>query len=116
MSALVSRWILPPAALVTAWIGPDGRVEAAAMARPDAAGVPVVIGPRGPRGLPGTGAVTRIDASLSATWILPHGLGREPQVQVFLANGELVMADVAVDEVQVTVSFSMAQQGFVLVS
>ena len=116
MSVLVTCWMLPPAALATAWFGPDGRIEQAALQRPNAAAVPVVIGPRGRDGPPGTGATTRIDAPSAATWILPHGLGREPQVQVFVGTGEAVIADVAVDPVHVTVTFPTPRAGVVLVS
>ena len=72
-------------------------------------------GPAGPQGPAGAGsAPLRIDASLAATWILAHPLGRVPTVQVFLAPGVAVLTDVAATSTQITVTFAAPQQGFVL--
>lgn len=72
-------------------------------------------GPQGPRGVAGADAQPlRIDASLASTWILSHGLGRVPSVQVFLSGGEAVLTDVIATDTQITVTFPTPQQGFVL--
>lgn len=55
----------------------------------------------------------RIDAPAAATWILPHSLGRIPIVQVHLASGEVVIADVAADSVHITVTLAAPAAGFV---
>lgn len=115
-AALVTTWFALVPDLATGWIGPDGRIETMLQSRPDGDAVPVVFGPRGERGftgLPGQ-APSRIDASLAATWILPNPLGRIPLVQVYLAGGEQVIADVAADTAHITVTFPSPQQGFVL--
>jgi len=57
MAALVTQWLDPPPALVTAWIGPDGRIDTVLEARRDPDALPVVFGPRGRKGDKGdTGA------------------------------------------------------------
>ncbi len=115
--ALATRWMRPPTALRSAWLGPDRRVETMLADRPEATAVPTVIGPRGARGIAGpAGGVERVDATLAATWTLSHALGRVPLVQVYLANGEAVIADVVADAAQITVIFSQPTEGFVLIS
>lgn len=83
------------------------------MAEPVARTLPpplaAIIGPPGP-----AGGVVRIDASLGATWTLLHPLGRVPAVQVFLAGGEAVAADVQAGPTQITVTHAAPRQGFVL--
>lgn len=111
--ALAGRLFQPPPPLVGRFFGPDGRVETIAAARPVPDAVPVVIGPRGGRGPAGNEPV-RIDASLASTWVLPNPLGRIPMVEVFLAGGERVIADVAADTAHITVTFPSPRQGFVL--
>jgi hypothetical protein len=91
--ALTGEPLLPIAAIV----GPPGRAGP--------------IGPAGPQGSP-----LRLDASLAATWILPHPLGRVPMVQAVLASGESVIADVSATATAVTVVFAAPQQGFALLS
>lgn len=59
-------------------------------------------------------APVRLNASLAATWTLPHGLARIPMVQVFLSSGECVISDVNVDNVNVVVTWAQPVQGFVL--
>jgi len=71
-------------------------------------------GPAGPQGLPGN--VLRFDVTLAGTWTVPHGLGRAPLVQVFLASGEQVFPDVSVDAANVVAVFAQPTAGFVLVS
>ena len=64
---------------------------------------------------PGAGsAPLRLDASLAATWTLPHTLGRVPTVQVYLASGEQVLTDLTATATTITVVFPSPQQGFVL--
>jgi hypothetical protein len=70
-----------------------------------------IIGPPGP---PGSGAPLRLEAPLAATWSFTHPMGRIPSVQVFLENGEAVLADCTATNSQITVTFSQPQRGFVL--
>lgn len=121
---LVTRWVLPAAALETTWIGPDQDIInglaanwygidpllAPAKIRRQAAAIPAVIGPTGSGG---SGA-QRINASLASTWILSHSIGRIPIVQVYIGSGEQVIADVVASDTQITVVFGSPQQGFVL--
>ncbi|MFT4027337.1 MAG: hypothetical protein QM676_11120 [Novosphingobium sp.] len=108
--SLVLRWRAPERRIVLRWRGPAGM--AAALERGAVLPVAAVIGPPGP---PGPAALpVRIEASLAATWTLPHALGRMPTVQVFLTGGEAVLADVTADHEQITVAFSSPRQGFVL--
>lgn len=110
---LVFRWRVPDRRVETAWRGPEGMSEA--LARVPATPIAAIVGPPGPAGPSGPGsAPTRIDAALAATWILPHTLGRTPMVEVFLASGEHVIADVTVNSTTITVSHASPQAGFVL--
>jgi hypothetical protein len=110
---LVLRWRVPERHVATRWRGPEGMVGA--LARDPLFPVAAIVGPPGPPGPPGpNSSPLRIDASLAATWILAHPLGRVPMVQVYLAPGERILADVAADSTQITVSFASPQQGFVL--
>lgn len=106
--SLLLRWRAPGRRIALRWRGPEGMI--AALERGSLHPVAAVIGPPGPLG----GAPLRIDASLAATWTLPHDLGRVPTVQVFLGTGEAVLADVTAGETQITVTFPSPQQGFVL--
>ena len=112
------RWQVPPRSVPTRWRGPLGMAQA--LTREPALPVAAIVGPPGPVGSPGpigpTGAPLRLDGPLAATWILPHPLGRVPAVQVVLANGESVIADLSATAAAVTVVFAAPQQGFVLVS
>ncbi|MGE3690244.1 MAG: hypothetical protein AB7F98_02550 [Novosphingobium sp.] len=111
--SLTLRWRAPDRPVVTRWRGPDGMVEA--LTRNAELPVAAIIGPPGPSGSgSGAAAPVRIDASLAATWILSHSLGRIPTVQVYLTGDEPVIADVAVTTSQITVTFPSPQQGFVL--
>lgn len=105
--SLVLRWRIPERRIAARWRGPAGM--AAALNRRPATPIAAIVGPPGPRGQP-----LRLDASLAATWILPHPLGRAPMVQVFLADGEAVAADVQADPTQITVTHAMPREGFVL--
>ena len=90
---------------------------AQALTRDPVLPVAAIVGPpgvMGPAGAPG--APIRLEASLAATWILPHPLGRVPAAQVVLASGESVIADLSATTAAVTVVFAAPQQGFVLVS
>jgi len=116
--SLALRWRAPARPLATRWRGPVGILETYAVE--PAAPLAAIIGPPGPLGPAGPpgpfGAPLRLDAALAATWILPHPLGRVPVVQVYLAPGECVLADVAATATTVTVAFAAPRQGFVLVS
>ena len=109
--SLALRWRAPERRIVLRWRGPAGMTQQ--QERRPLAPVAAIVGPPGPPG-PDT-APLRLDAPLTATWTLPHPLGRVPTVQVFLASGEAVLTDVAADAAQVTVTFPSPQQGFVLV-
>lgn len=107
MSSLVLQWE-QPSILVLDWVGPLGSIQS--ISRQLTSQVAAVIGPPGPSG----SAPSRFDISNSATWIIPHGFGRVPIVQVFLANGEQVIADVVADSNNITVTHASARSGFVL--
>ena len=115
---LALRWRVPPRPLATRWRGPLGMAQA--LARDPVLPIAAIVGPpglQGPAGPTGpTGAPLRLDASLAATWILPHPLGRVPAAQVVLASGESVIADLSATSAAVTVVFAAPQAGFVLVS
>lgn len=114
--SLILRWRIPKRAIVTRWSGPAGMTEA--LTRDPEVPIAALIGPPGPQGPQGlqgpTGAPQRIDASLAATWILPHAIAREPMVQVFLGSGEQVIADVFATSTAITVTHASPQSGFVL--
>lgn len=83
---------------------PSGAVvvEMAAQGRP------------GPQGPPGVALAYRYDQTApSASWVIAHGLGRAPLVDVFLANGEQVEADVTATATTISVVFAAATTGFV---
>lgn len=105
--SLVLRWRVPARRITARWRGPAGLAEA--IGREPATPVAGIVGPPGP-----AGGVLRIDTPLTATWILPHPLGRVPAVQVFLADGEAVAADVQAGPTQITVTHAAPCQGFVL--
>ena len=112
---LTLRWRVPPRPIVTRWRGPLGMAQA--LARDPVLPIAAIVGPPGPAGPLGpTGAPLRLNASLAATWILPHPLGRVPAAQVVLANGESVIADLSATPAAVTVVFAAPHAGFVLVS
>ncbi len=113
---LAVRWRTPPRKIPTLWRGPLGMLEALSR-NPDLPVAAIVgpPGPVGPQGAAGAGsAPLRLEASLAATWVLSHGLGRVPTVQVYLSTGEAVLTDVAATTSQITVTFPSPQQGFVL--
>lgn len=113
---LAIRWRAPERAVATRWRGPLGMLDA--LTRDPALPVAAIVGPPGPAGPQGPAgagsAPLRLDASLAATWVLNHGLGRVPTVQVYLTSGESVLTDVAVTTTQITVTFPSPQAGFVL--
>lgn len=114
---LLLRWRIPERPIVTRWRGPEGMAQA--LERDPSLPIAAIIGPPGPSGSVGSGAVPqRIDASLAATWILPHSLGRMPMVQVFLtasgSGGEQAIADITADAATVTVTHASPQTGFIL--
>lgn len=108
--SLTLQWRAPERRIALRWRGPAGMIPA--LERNPALPIAAVIGPPGP---PGADAVPlRIEASLAATWTLPHSLGRVPTVQVFLSTGEAVLTDIAASETSITVTFPSPRQGFVL--
>jgi hypothetical protein len=109
--SLALRWRIPDRQVPTRWRGPQGQL--AALSRDAALPIAGIVGPPGPAG-PSGAAPLRLDAALSATWILPHPLDRVPTVQVYLASGEAVLSDVSATASQITVTFPSPQQGFVL--
>ena len=112
------RWRAIPQRIATRWRGPLATTQA--LVRDPLLPVAAIVGPPGEQGPAGpagpTGAPLRLDASLAATWILPHPFGRVPAAQVVLASGESVIADMSATASAVTVVFAAPQQGFVLVS
>lgn len=118
MTTLTLRWRVPPRLLTTRWRGPLAMAQA--VARDPLLAIAAIVGPPGATGAVGatgaTGAPLRLNASLAATWILPHPLGRVPAAQVMLASGESVIADLSATAAAVTVIFATAQQGFVLIT
>lgn len=116
--SVVLRWRVLQRPIVTRWRGPLGMAQA--LSRDPVLPVAAIVGPPGATGTTGPagppGAPLRLDASLAATWILPHPLGRVPAAQVLLASGESVIADLSATPAAVTVVFAAPQQGFVLVS
>lgn len=114
--SLTLRWRLPPRRITKVWRGPFGMAQA--LARDASLPVAAIVGPPGPTGPQGPAgagsAPLRFDASLSATWVLAHSLGRVPTVQVYLSTGEPVLTDVVATSTQITVTFHNPQQGFVL--
>jgi hypothetical protein len=112
---LAIRWRSPPRTVSTRWRGPLGMLEA--LGRDPVLPLAAIVGPPGPAGPQGPAgagsAPLQLNAALAATWVLSHGLGRVPTVQVYLATGEAVLTDVATTS-QITVTFPSPQQGFVL--
>jgi hypothetical protein len=75
-------------------------------------------GPQGIQGQAGIGGYSqRIDqATASANWILNHGKGSVPIVQVFLSSGEVIITDVVATATQINVVFAAPIAGFVVIS
>lgn len=69
-----------------------------------------VMGPPGPAG----GAVRFDVTSPSASWVIPHSFSRVPIVSVYLASGELVLADVFASATTINVVFASPKTGFVI--
>lgn len=109
---MVLQWRVIEPPIITRWRGP--LPSPASIEQHIQNPVAGIIGPPGPIGP--VGAPARIDVTAAATWILSHDLGRVPLVQVFLASGELVVADVVADDAHVTVTFPTATAGFVLIA
>lgn len=106
--------IISPAPNLVEITGNDGQSVDVPAAPPAIVEV-VAEGIQGPPG-PGN-ASQRIDVPFAAaTWTVPHLLNKVPQVQVFLANGEAVIADIEATPTVVTITFAQAQRGFVLLT
>ena len=68
----------------------------------------------GPQGPPGVGASFEwIQTTPLATWSIPVPVGfdRRPSVDVFLAGGEMVLADVTSTDSSVTITFASPVSG-----
>ena len=113
---LAIRWRVAPRQIPLLWRGPLGMLEA--LGRDPELALAAIIGPPGPigpQGPAGAGsAPLRLDATLAATWVLSHPLGRVPTVQVYLGSGESVLTDLTATTTQITVTFPSPQAGFVL--
>ena len=100
----------PGASPVTvALLGPEGT-EVQPLADLEPARFIAVMGPPGPAG----GAVRYDVTSPSASWVIAHGFSRVPIVAVYLASGELVLADVFADASTINVVFPSPRTGFVI--
>ena len=55
-----------------------------------------------------------IQSSPSSSWSISHVLGREPLVQIFLANNESVIADVVASDSSISVAFATPTTGYAL--
>ena len=114
MALLILRRFRPEPPLVLRRFGPDGRLAALAAQDPLNPAV-MVIGPPGAAGAQGpAGATVRFDFTASATWIATHGLGRIPLVQVYLASGEAVLAEISATTTNITITHAVPQTGFAL--
>lgn len=72
-------------------------------------------GPGGPPGPPGIAAALIVEqSSPSASWVIPHSLGRRPLVQIFDDAGEQIYPDVIAGKSNVSVIFSAAMTGSVI--
>ena len=59
----------------------------------------------------GPGAVTWVQATPAATWIIPHSLGRLPHVTLYDAGGTQIESDVTATTAVVNVVFPNALTG-----
>lgn len=72
-------------------------------------------GPGGPPGPPGVAAALVVaQTSPSASWVIPHALGRRPLVQVCDPSGEVVYPDVIAGAATVSVIFAAAATGSII--
>lgn len=93
------------------WIAPDTRTMTREIQDHKFPQIVAIIGPAGPAG---SGTIRFNQVAPAGTWIIPHGLGREPTAQVFLASGEMILPDVTVDATHITITHASPQAGFVL--
>lgn len=86
------------------------------------AATPVIIGPPGPQGIPGSAGTSQIihtQLSPLATWTIPHGLDHPPIISVLVNTDgadEVVYADVTYPDAGslVVVTFATPQTGRVV--
>lgn len=71
----------------------------------------VVVPVRGPAGPTGGGALVHSHPTPSATWTIPHGLGRNPHGVTVYVAGDLVDTDVHVDDINVVLTFASPTTG-----
>lgn len=108
---LVQAWRADPAAIAVV-IGPAG--SPGPEGPPGGQGAAGPEGPPGPAGPAGSGNSVRVNqTSPSASWVIPHELGKSPIVQVFTTAGEQIDADVYASDTQVSVMFAQPTTGFV---
>lgn len=117
---LVLTWTRPSAALQLDWRGPQGGSSALASAVISGTASAVVVGPPGPQGPAGpqgagSGTMFTVSAA-SSSWIIAHGLGRRPNVTVYLSTGEQVLTDCNATVSSVNVVFPSPQTGYVVVT
>jgi len=63
-------------------------------------GPPGPPGPPGPAGSAGSAVYIFTQAGMpAATWVIPHGLGRYPNVKLFHSSGEVMQADWAYTDI-----------------
>ncbi len=55
-----------------------------------------------------------VQTSPSATWIVAHNLNKIPNVDVYLSNGEQILADITATDTTITVVFAEAQTGYIV--
>jgi hypothetical protein len=103
---LTLRWRTPERPVATRWRGPEGML--AAVTRNPSMPIAAIIGTSG-------AAPTRFDQASAGTWIIAHGLGRVPTVQLFDPVGNMILTDVVADSTQITATFATPQAGFALV-
>lgn len=104
---LMLRWRTPERLVTTRWRGPEGML--AAVTRNPSMPIAAIVGTSG-------AAPARFDQASAGTWIITHGLGRVPMVQVFDPAGNVILTDIVADSVHITATFATPQAGFVLAS
>lgn len=91
-------------------VGPTGPIGPAGATGADSA-VPGPVGPVGPAGIPIS--VEYFQTDPQSTWIIPvpTTFARTPSVDVFLVNGEKIIADIVATSLSVTVTFASPAAG-----
>lgn len=80
-------------------------------------GVPGQRGPRGPQGPPGDGSYRFIQSNSSTIWVIPHGLGFNPNIRVQDSAGTDIEGDVHYNSTsELQINFSRATSGIAYLS